>query len=101
MLQYRQICIHPPLNTVLRAGLLCAIQTTRSYFPRNAFLPADIGKMVDGLLDVGLLGFVFQKLVQFSLVRVAELGDVDLRLGVHFAIRNCENVSDTHLIFSF
>lgn len=36
------------------------------------------------LLDVGLLGLVGQELVQFLLIGITELGEVELRRGVHF-----------------
>ena len=36
------------------------------------------------LLDIRFLGLVGQELVQFLLIGITELGEVELRRGVHF-----------------
>lgn len=36
------------------------------------------------LLDIRLLGLVGQELVQFLLIGITQLGEVELRRGVHF-----------------
>jgi len=48
MLNNRQVPIQKPIHTILRASLLTPFQLPTSNRPRNAFLPTDIGQIVDG-----------------------------------------------------
>lgn len=41
--------------------------------------------MMHGLLDIGLLSFIREDLVQFLLVSIAELGDIELLVHCDFS----------------
>lgn len=86
MLQNQEIRIHPPLNAVLSATLLGRVQAVRRDIPAgDAFLPADFGEIVDGLLHVHLLRLIGKFLAEVLAVGLGELGDVDVGSdGIHF-----------------
>lgn len=47
MLQDGQVGIHPSFHTVLRTGFFCPVQAPRRDPACNAFVPANIGEVVD------------------------------------------------------
>jgi len=70
MLDNRQVSIQKPIHTVLRASLLSPLQLPAANRPRNAFLPADIRQIVNGLLDSCFLGLIVNEHLQLLLVTV-------------------------------
>jgi len=80
MLDNREVPIQESIYTILRTRLLALIQLPAADRARHAFLPADVRKVVYGLLYPGLLALVHDELLQFLLVSVCELREIELAL---------------------
>lgn len=111
LLQNRHLSVHPPINAVLGTCLLAFAEATGGNVAGDALLPACVVEAVDSckrtvsiyiyskstfcgfllplyedsltLLESCLLGFTGQDCVELLLVRVVELGKIELGLRVH------------------
>lgn len=55
VLEDGEVCVHPSFDTVLCAALLSLAQTARRNLSSDAFLPTDIGEMVNRCPDTELV----------------------------------------------
>jgi len=78
MLDNREIRIQESIHTILRAALLALVQLAASDSSSNAFLPADVRKVVNRLLYSRLLALIHDELLQLLSILWRELREINI-----------------------